>query len=91
MPDVALERRNAPRITLVPAVEVVELPSGAKLGGRTSDVSRTGCYIDTLNPVSKGSQVRVRLTYSQEVFETLGKVVYVSRPGHGRRVRKGCR
>ncbi|MGB2634835.1 MAG: PilZ domain-containing protein [Candidatus Acidiferrum sp.] len=79
MPDVTVERRSAPRHPLVLAAEVVELPRGAKLAARTSDISRTGCYIDTLNPIPQGSQVRVRITHHAEIFETVGRVVYVSR------------
>jgi len=40
MPDVTVERGNAPRDPLVLAAEVVELPRGARLGARTSDVNR---------------------------------------------------
>jgi hypothetical protein len=58
MPDVTVERRSAPRYPLVVAAEVVELPRGARPSARTCDVSRTGCYIDTLNPVPHGSRVR---------------------------------
>jgi Ribonuclease G/E len=78
MPDVTVERRQAPRHPLVLAAEVVELPRGAKLSARTSDISRTGCYIDTLNPIPPGSQVRVRITHHEEIFEAIGRVVYVS-------------
>lgn len=78
MPEVSVERRGAPRYAMVLAAEVVELPRGARLLARTSDISRTGCYIDTLNPVPKGSQIRVRFTHNNEPFEALGSVVYVS-------------
>jgi PilZ domain len=79
MPEVTVERRNAPRYAMVLAAEVVELPRGARLSARTSDISRTGCYVDTLNPVPQGSRVRIRFTHHQEVFEGIGSVVYVSR------------
>lgn len=82
MPDVTVERRSAPRYPMVLAAEVVELPRGAKLSARTSDISRTGCYIDTLNPLPQGSQARIRLTHNDELFEALGRVMYVS-PGLG--------
>lgn len=78
MPDVTVERRSAPRYPLVLAAEVVELPRGAKLSARTSDISRSGCYFDTLNPIPQGSQIRLRITHHNEVFEAIGKVVYVS-------------
>ena len=79
MPEVTVERRNAPRYAMVLAAEVVELPRGARLSARTSDISRTGCYVDTLNPVPQGSRVRIRFTHHGEVFEGVGSVVYVSR------------
>jgi hypothetical protein len=82
MPDVTVERRSAPRYPMVLAAEVVELPRGAKLNARTSDISQTGCYIDTLNPTPKDSKVRLRFTHHDEVFEAVGRVVYVS-PGLG--------
>jgi PilZ domain len=78
MPDVTVERRSAPRHAMVLAAEVIELPRGAKLNARTADISRTGCYIDTLNPIPQGAEVRLRLTHGTETFVTLGRVVYVS-------------
>ena len=78
MPDVTVERRSAPRHAMVLAAEVVEVPRGAKLNARIADISLTGCYVDTLNPVPKGSEVRVRLTHGTETFVALGRVVYVS-------------
>ena len=82
MPNTAAERRAAPRFSMVLAAELVELPCGAKSQARTADISRSGCYIDTLNPNPQGSIVRLRITHHQEVFQALGTVVYVS-PGLG--------
>jgi len=78
MPDVTVERRSAPRIPMVLAAEIVELPRGAKMVARTSDISLTGCYIDTLNPVPQGSKIRVRITHHEEIFEAVARVVYTS-------------
>jgi hypothetical protein len=78
MPDVSVERRSAPRHAMVLAAEVLELPRGTKLNARTADISRTGCYIDTLNPIPQGSEVRLRLTHGTETFVAVGRVVYVS-------------
>ena len=82
MPQLTADRRSAPRYAMVLAGDVVELPRGARLTARTSDISRTGCYIDTLNPIPRGSQVRLRITHHEEVFEAIGRVVYMS-PGLG--------
>lgn len=78
MPDATVERRSAPRDPLVFSAEIVELPRGAKLQARTSDLSRSGCYIDTLNPIPQGTKVRLRITHNDEVFEAIATVVYVS-------------
>ena len=82
MPNVGVERRTAPRVALVLSAEVVELPRGAKLSARTADISRTGCYVDTLNPLPPGSETRIRITHNQEIFQAVGRVVYLT-PGLG--------
>jgi hypothetical protein len=82
MSDVMADRRNAPRYALILAAEVVELTSSAVLNARSSDVSRTGCYVDTLNPIPVGSQVKVKLRRGDSFFETPARVVYVC-PGLG--------
>jgi hypothetical protein len=78
MPEVTVERRNSPQFLIVLAADVVELPRGARMSARTSDISRTGCYVDTLNPIPRGSRVKLRFTHHQEEFEAIGLVVYVS-------------
>ena len=76
------ERRAAPRYPLILSADVVDLTSGAKLSARTADLSRTGCYIDTLNPIPPGTKIHVRLEHETEVFESDGRVIYIS-PGLG--------
>ena len=78
MQNAAIDRRSTPRYPMVLAADIVELPRGARLLARTADISRTGCYVDTLNPIPQGSKVRVRITHHQEIFEALGAVVYSS-------------
>jgi Ribonuclease G/E len=78
MPSAMENRRIAPRVPLIVAVEVVEVDSGTRLAARTSDVSRTGCYIDTLNPIPEGTAVRVKLTHDGEELELSAIIVYVS-------------
>lgn len=82
MPDVTVDRRSSPRYPIVLSSEVTELPSGAKLRARTSDLSSHGCYLDMLNPLPNGSKARLSLLHGSELFETLITVVYTS-PGLG--------
>jgi hypothetical protein len=73
-----VERRASPRFTLSLGAEVIEPVNSTELSGRLSDISRTGCYIDTLSPLAAGTQVHVRLRRGEELFETPARVVYVS-------------
>jgi PilZ domain len=80
------DKRTDPRVPLIAVAEVTEVATGTCLAARTSDLSRTGCYIDTLNPTPSKTVVRVRLTHGGEVLELPARVVYVS-PGLGMGVR----
>jgi hypothetical protein len=82
MSDVLADRREAPRFALTLVAEVTELVNSTVLTARSSDVSRSGCYIDTLNPMPPGTQVNVRLRSEGEAFETAARVVYIC-PGLG--------
>jgi hypothetical protein len=46
-----------------------------RLSARTSDISLTACYINTLNPTLMGSEVRLRISHHDEILELLGRVV----------------
>lgn len=82
MPDVMANRRASPRFSLILVATLIDIETNTKLAGRTSDVSRTGCYVDTLNPIRIKSEVRIILSRGDQSFETRGRVVYVS-PGLG--------
>ncbi|HKV25882.1 MAG TPA: PilZ domain-containing protein [Candidatus Acidoferrum sp.] len=86
MPDVMADRRDAPRYALILVAEITEVSSGTRTIARTADVSRSGCYVDTLNPSSVNTQIRLRLTHGGENFESEGRVVYMS-PGLGMGIR----
>ena len=82
MADAFKERRAAPRYPLILIAEVTDRLSSAKFAARTSDVSRSGCYLDMLNPLPRDSQIHLRLQSESEKFESAGTVIYVS-PGLG--------
>jgi PilZ domain len=70
--------RHTPRAPIIAAVQVTEAGSGARLSARTSDMSRTGCYIDTLNSIAAGTVVRLQFTHGGEELDVPAKIVYVS-------------
>ena len=82
MADAFKERRAAPRYPLILIAEVTDRLSSAKFTARTSEVSRSGCYLDMLNPLPRGTRIHLRLQREKERFESSGTVIYVS-PGLG--------
>ncbi len=70
-------KRRATRYPLIAAVEIVELQSNARMRARTSDVSLIGCYVDTVNPLPAGTEVRVQLTHQDTIFTALGVVAHL--------------
>jgi hypothetical protein len=72
------ERRRQARHPLTVTVEAVEPKSKTKIQGRTSDLSRAGCYVDTTNSFPSGSIVEVRLIKGKRLFEAQAEVVYSS-------------
>jgi Ribonuclease G/E len=82
MPNAITDRRAAPRYTLILLAEVTDVVSSTKFTARTSDLSRTGCYLDMLNPLPRGTKIQIRLQREKETLELPGTVIYVS-PGLG--------
>jgi hypothetical protein len=72
----ARELRKSLRFPLTASVEVTEFHSGARIMGRTSDLSLGGCYIDSMSPFPVGTIATIRITRDNESFEAQAKVVY---------------
>jgi hypothetical protein len=80
MPDTMTDRRVAPRYPLVLLAEVTDQLSTAKFTARTSDVSRTGCYIDMLISARDASP---RASAKSKRNVRIGGNGNVRRPGSG--------
>ena len=61
---------------------MVEIRSGVKVRGRTSDLGLGGCYVDCISPSPVGTAVRVKMERNREVLDVQGSVVY-SQTGMG--------
>lgn len=84
MPDHPADRRGAPRFTVIMEAEATDLLTRTTVKLRCSDISISGCYLDTLNPMDAGTPIWVRLVHGQRIFESQGKVAYmVPRLGMG--------
>ena len=70
------ERRRAPRFPFIASAEVLSESAGTRLAARISDISATGCYVDTINPLVDGTPVRLKILTESHVFEAPATVVY---------------
>jgi len=70
-----VEKRRAPRYSVLDAVQFAVLQSEVQASARISDISLTGCYIETKNPLSPGTQIRLQVTLGESGFQTLATVV----------------
>ncbi len=71
------ERRTVPRYSLIATAEVIEPVSDVRISGRISEVSRKGCYVDTLNPLPRETRIRLRISRDRGDFVATGKIIYV--------------
>src|SRR5580704_7626270 len=77
-----VEKRSCPRYPFSPAVEAIDLRADIRIMGRLSDISRNGCYVDTINPFAKDALVTLTISRDNQSFKTQAKVVY-SKMGMG--------
>jgi hypothetical protein len=64
--------RTTPRFAFIAEAEIV----GLKDSARVSELSSRGCYIDSINPLPKGTDVRFRIRYGCSTCEFSGTVIY---------------
>jgi hypothetical protein len=70
------EHRLDPRLPFLTEAEVMEPPAGTWLKTRLSDLSLSGCYVDTLHPLPVGTRIRLRVIRNKIILEALATVIY---------------
>ncbi|HZP31874.1 MAG TPA: PilZ domain-containing protein [Candidatus Acidoferrales bacterium] len=68
------ERREAHRYAFICPAELMNLDGSMRISARTSDLSLTGCYIDTLNPLPVGTRVLLELTKNNQRLQCQAEV-----------------
>ena len=58
------------------SAELLEVDTGTRMNAQVSELSLHGCYVDTLNPLPKGTSVYVKIFTDEYFFETPAIVVY---------------
>jgi PilZ domain len=70
------ERRCAPRYPFVAHAELSDEERSIYLRARVSDLSLSGCYIDTIHALPTGTQIVLYVTDDSGSFQARGKIVY---------------
>ena len=76
------DRRYAIRFPFAADVELIDMESGAKAVGVTSDISLGGCFVCTSKPLPVTTRVRISLTRKGQKIEALA-VVRILKPRIG--------
>ena len=76
------DRRYAIRYPFAADAELIDLESGARSNGVTTDISMGGCFICTSKPLPLKTRVRVTFRYKTQVVEALG-VIRIVKPRLG--------
>jgi PilZ domain len=70
------ERRRSPRFAFIANGEVCEENTDTRLNMRISEISRTGCYVDMMNPLPGGTPIRLSIAAGGEQFRAQAKIIY---------------
>lgn len=73
-PRYAIRRIN-PRYPFFADAEV-NLKGGLRLPAQVTELSSRGCYVDALEPVPVGTDLRLHISYGVNDCEITGKVIY---------------
>lgn len=68
-------RRSNPRYPFFADAEL-NLQDGISMPAQLSELSARGCYVDALQPVPVGTEMRLCICYGAHVCELDGKVIY---------------
>jgi hypothetical protein len=82
VPAPIIEHRTHPRYPFTATVEAYDPATRLRIKGRTSDLSRGGCYVDTISPFGVGTVAKIRFTKDEKTFDVEARVIY-SQPSMG--------
>ena len=77
------DRRRVPRIPFKATSVVAEAGSSRVVVAQTSELSRFGCFVQTLKPYSQGTRVHIEMAEAGTTFVASGVVAYVTGEGMG--------
>jgi hypothetical protein len=80
--DVA-ERREFPRIPFKATSLVIDPSSAEVVVAHTTELSRFGCFVQTIKPLAQRSRIHIEIADDADIFTASGVVAYVTGAGMG--------
>jgi hypothetical protein len=77
------ERRRVPRISFKATSVVAGTGSSQIVIAQTSELSRFGCFVQTIKPYPKGTRIHIEIAEAGTTFVATGLVAYVTGDGMG--------
>jgi PilZ domain-containing protein len=77
------ERRRVPRIPFKATSVVAETGSAQVVVAQTTELSRFGCFVQTIKPYLQGTRVHIEIAEGGTTFAASGVVAYVTGDGMG--------
>lgn len=77
------ERRRVPRIPFKATSLVAEVGSTRVVVAQTIELSRFGCFVQTIKPYPQGTRVHIEMAEAGNTFSASGVVAYVNGDGMG--------
>ena len=71
------DRRKAPRYGLVAIANLTDSEDGKLLSGKITQISRSGCYVDSPKTVPVGTSLKVIISRDQRTFVAKANVIHV--------------
>ena len=78
-----IERRRVPRIPFKATCVVTETGFSQTIVTQTTDLSRFGCFVQTIKPYPKGTRVHIEIGEGGTTFVASGVIAYVTGDGMG--------
>jgi hypothetical protein len=76
-------QRSGLRYAFEESIELVDMKSGKKIRGVTTNLSRYGCHVRTRTAFIPGTRVKVTITHQGPIFQSEANVVYGWKMQHG--------
>ena len=69
-------RRRTPRYPFVAVAELVEKGTQVGLSARVTELSLYGCYVETVDPLAQGTELKIKLYANGKFFEAHAVIAY---------------